>query len=91
MIGILHLRRCIQKFADWVDNEINNNNKHSLRSNKKGYGGETHYTDSQKSDTTEPSGSELYHLQFSLQAVSPVTFGYTLVCPLFAVVFRYYT
>jgi len=25
---------CIQKFPDWVHNEINNNNKHSLRSNK---------------------------------------------------------
>jgi hypothetical protein len=22
---------CIQKFPDWVDNEISNNNKHSLR------------------------------------------------------------
>jgi hypothetical protein len=37
-----HTRGCIQKFPDWVDNEINNNNKHSLRSNTKGYGGETH-------------------------------------------------
>jgi hypothetical protein len=36
------LRGCIQKFPDWVDNEINNNNKHSFRSNKKGYGGKTH-------------------------------------------------
>jgi hypothetical protein len=26
-----------------------------------------------------PRGRELYHLQFSLQAVSPETFGYTLV------------
>jgi hypothetical protein len=34
------LRECIQKFPDLVDKEINN--KHSLRSNKKGYGGETH-------------------------------------------------
>jgi hypothetical protein len=31
----------MQKFPDWVDNEINNN-KHSLRSNTKGYGGKTH-------------------------------------------------
>jgi hypothetical protein len=38
----LYLRRCIQKFPDWVDNEINNNNKHSLRSNTKGYGDKTH-------------------------------------------------
>jgi hypothetical protein len=54
------MRGCIQKFPDWVDNEINNNNKHSLRSN-----------------TTAPSGRELYHLQFSLQAASPKPLGYT--------------
>jgi hypothetical protein len=35
------LRGCNQKFRDWVDNEINNN-KHSLRSNTKGYGGKPH-------------------------------------------------
>jgi hypothetical protein len=64
--------RCIQKFSDRVDNEIYAyNNKHSLRSNIKGYGNKTHYTDSQNSDTTEPSGKELYHLQFSLQAARP--------------------
>jgi hypothetical protein len=73
------VRGCIQTFPDWVHNEINNNNKHSLRSNTKGYGGKTHYTDSQNSDTTAPSGRELYYLQFSLQAASPETFGYTLV------------
>jgi hypothetical protein len=34
---------CIQKFQDWVDNEIYAyNNKHSLRSNTKCYGGKTH-------------------------------------------------
>jgi hypothetical protein len=61
-------------------NEINNNNnKHSLRSNTKAYGGKTHYTNSQNSDTIASSGRELYHLQFSLQAASPETFGYTLV------------
>jgi len=32
---------CIQKFWDWVSNEINNN-KHSLRSNTKDYGSKTH-------------------------------------------------
>jgi hypothetical protein len=37
------------------------------------------FTDSQYSDTTAPSGGELYHLQFSLQAASPETYGYTLV------------
>jgi hypothetical protein len=74
------LRGCIQKFQDWVDNEIQAyNNKHSLRSNTKGYGGKTHYTDSQNSDTTAPSGRELYHMQFSLQAASLEAFGYSLV------------
>jgi hypothetical protein len=35
------VRGYIQKFPNWVVNEINNN-KHSLRSNTKGYGGKTH-------------------------------------------------
>jgi hypothetical protein len=35
--------------------------------------------DSQNSDTTALRGRELYHLQFSLKAGSPETFGYTLV------------
>jgi hypothetical protein len=35
------VRVCTQKFPDWDDNEINNN-RHSLRSNTKGYGGKTH-------------------------------------------------
>jgi hypothetical protein len=52
-----------------------------LRSDTKGYDGKTHYTDSQNSDITAHSGRELYHLQFSLQAESPETFGYTLVTP----------
>jgi hypothetical protein len=35
--------RRIEKLQDSVDNEINdNNNKHSLRSNTKGYGDKTH-------------------------------------------------
>jgi hypothetical protein len=37
------MRGCIQKFPDWVDNETYAySNKHSLRSNTKGYGGKTH-------------------------------------------------
>jgi hypothetical protein len=68
---------CIHKFPDRVDNEINNT--HLLTINTKGYGGKTHWTDSQNSDTIAPNGRELYHLQFSLQAASPETFGYTLV------------
>jgi hypothetical protein len=54
-------------------------NKHSLRSNTKVYGGKTHYSDSKNSDITATSGRELYHLQFSLQAASPETFGYNLL------------
>jgi hypothetical protein len=45
----------------------------------KGYGDKTRWTDSQNSHTTASSGRELYYLQFSLQAASPETFGYTLV------------
>jgi hypothetical protein len=42
------IRGRIQKYLDWVDNEINNKkNKHVFRSNAKGYGGRTHCTDSQ--------------------------------------------
>jgi hypothetical protein len=70
----------IQTFPDWVDNEIYAyNNKQG--SNTKGYDGKPQKTDLQNSDTTAPSGRKLYHLQFSLQAVSPETFGYTVVCP----------
>jgi hypothetical protein len=58
---------------------ITNNNKQSFRSNTKGYGGKPHYTGSQNSNTSALSVRELYHLQFSLQAASPETFGYTLV------------
>jgi hypothetical protein len=32
-----HVRGCIQKFPEWVDNEINDSNKHSLRSKTKGF------------------------------------------------------
>jgi len=39
----------------------------------------TTLADSQNSNTTAPSGRELYYLQFLLWAVSPETFGYTLV------------
>jgi hypothetical protein len=79
-----HIPGCNQKFPDWVDNEIHAyNNKHSLRSNTKGYGGKTQKTDAQNSDTTAPSGREVYHLQFSLQAASPETFGYILVRNIF--------
>jgi hypothetical protein len=31
-LSVSCVRVCIQKFPGWIDNEINNNNKHSLRS-----------------------------------------------------------
>jgi hypothetical protein len=34
--------KVIQKFPDWIDNEMNNKNKHSLRSNTKDYGAKIH-------------------------------------------------
>jgi hypothetical protein len=67
------------KVSGLSHNEIYaNNNKHSLRSNTKGYGSKTHQTDSQNSDVTATSGRELYHLQFFLQVAIPEIFGYTL-------------
>jgi hypothetical protein len=76
----LNIRGYIQKFPDWVDNEINNNNnKHSLRSGTRGCRGRTHWTDSQGGDAIASGGEEPGHLQFSLRAASPETFGYTLV------------
>jgi len=69
----------IQKFPEWVDKEIYTYLwYYSLLSAWKGYGGKTHYTDSQNRDTTASSDRELYHLQFSLQEVSPETFRYIL-------------
>jgi len=55
------------------------NNKHSFRSNTKNYGTKTHYTNSHNNTITTPSGTELYYLQFWLQAASPEMFGYTIV------------
>jgi hypothetical protein len=45
-------------------------------------------SDSQNSDTTARSGRELYHLQFSLQAASPETFGYSLVLTIYFLYFQ---
>jgi hypothetical protein len=53
---VRRLRKYIQKFP--------------LRNNTKGYGGKTHKSDSQNSDTTVPSGRELYH--FSSRSKRPV-------------------
>jgi len=70
------------KVSGLSHNEINNNsdnNKHLFRSNTKSNEGKTHHTDSQNSDIPGCSGREVYHLQSSLQAVSPETSGYTIV------------
>jgi hypothetical protein len=57
------MRGCIQKFPDSIYKEIiSSNDKHSLRSNRKGYGGKIHWTDSPNGDKTEPSRRELYYL-----------------------------
>jgi hypothetical protein len=83
-ISYFHLRMCIQEFSDWVDKETYAyKNKHSLRSNTKVCGGRTHQTEPPNSDLTAPSGRELYSLQFSLQAASPESFGYTLISHLY--------
>jgi len=50
-----------------------------LRSNMEGYGGKTHYTNSQNSNTTASSSRVLYHLQLLLQEASSETSGYTLI------------
>jgi len=71
--------RVYPKVSGLIYNEIKkNNNKHSLKSKTKRHGGKIYYTDSQNSDTSAPSGTDPCHLQFSLQAASPETFGYTL-------------
>jgi hypothetical protein len=77
-VHLIRVRVCIQKFPDWVHNSVHAySNKRSSRSNTKGYGGKTRLTDPENSETTAPSGRELYHLQFLLKAASPETFGYT--------------
>jgi hypothetical protein len=79
--GLLSQRITIyEDISKSFQTDINsNNNKHSLRSNTKGYGDKIHQTDSQNSNTTAPSGRELYHLQFLLQTASPKTSGYSLI------------
>jgi hypothetical protein len=61
-VAIGEYTRVYPKVSGLSRNEINksNNNKHSLKSDTKGYGGKTHWTDSQNSDTTALSGKELY-------------------------------
>jgi hypothetical protein len=57
--------RVYLKVSGLRHNEINNNKQYMFRSNMKGYGGKSHWTDSQNSDKTAPRGRQLYHLQLS--------------------------
>jgi hypothetical protein len=63
------LRTYIQKFPDWVDNEINNNTRWEATQRV--------MAAKSQNDTTAPSGRELCHLQFSLHAASLEMFGHT--------------
>jgi len=65
------------KFSDWVRTKYTLTKKTLVEKQQKGYGGRTHYIDSQNGYTTAHTGRELYHLQFSLQAASPETFWYS--------------
>jgi hypothetical protein len=69
-----NIRRCIQKFPDWVDKDI-----YAYIVNTRCYPLHRDMTaklSRLNSDTTAPSGRQLYHLQFSLQVASPEIFGY---------------
>jgi len=82
VLSMLEIRGSIQKFPDWVIMKLYAYLwYYLLRSNTKGDGGKTHLSDSQNSATVAPTGRELYHLQFSLQAAKRETFGYTLLLP----------
>jgi hypothetical protein len=70
--------RCIQKFPDGVDDEVNKKQQTLVEKQHKGLWRQNSI-DWLTKYTIAPSGRELYHLQFSLLAASPETFGYTLV------------
>jgi len=55
-------------------------NTHPIRNNAEGYGSNSHHTDSNDSDITEPSGRRLYYLPFLVIKMSSETSGYTLMC-----------
>jgi hypothetical protein len=60
-------------------NEVNNNNKHTISNIKRVVAAKLTRLTHKIAIKTAPRGRELYNLQFSLQAASPETFGYTLV------------
>jgi hypothetical protein len=76
-----HVRGCIQKVPDWVDNEIDAYNyKHSLRSNAKGYGGKfTRLAHKIAIQVHLVPESFTICSSRSLQAPSPETYGHTLL------------
>jgi hypothetical protein len=74
-----YLRGFIQKFRDWVDNEINDDNIKHFKKQHKGLWRQNSLDWLIKIAIQLPLVAELYHLQFLLQAASPETFRYTLV------------
>jgi hypothetical protein len=59
---------------------LNFNHKRPFRSNAKGYGSRTRYTDSEDSNTMASSDGKLYYLLFLVLATSPGTFWYAFIC-----------
>jgi len=71
-----YLKSVIRKL--WVTRNVHKN-IHRLRSNVKGYGCKTHYTESLISNTRGPRDRQLYYLLFSVLAVRLGSFGYTII------------
>jgi hypothetical protein len=74
--GVRQDTRVYPKVSGLSHNEIKKQQT-LVEKQHKGLWRQTHQTDSQNIGTTASSGRELYHLQFSFQAASPETFGYT--------------
>jgi hypothetical protein len=69
----------LSKFSGLSHNEMYANNKTHIEKQHIGLWRQNSLDWLTKSDTTASNGREMYHFQFSLQAASPETFGYTLV------------
>jgi hypothetical protein len=67
------------KVPGLTHDEINNNNKHSLRTIQSVMAAKL----TRLTHKIAPNGRGLYHSQFSLQEASPETFGYILVWLIF--------
>jgi hypothetical protein len=78
----LTVRECIQKFPDWIITKETAATTKNTRweATQRIMAAKLTRLTHKISDTSGSSGRELYHLQLLLQAASPETFGYTLVC-----------